>query len=165
MANLNVFQRFLQALAQALSQVHRAMMPTCAADADGDIGPITRGKAGQPFKQIVGNVLEHLFYIRLCGQVVCNGLVQARLFAQLGFPIGVGQAAYIKHQVSIDRHAALKTKRLHQKSGAGFRLVQKAQFDGIAQLLQVQIGGVNGQVSKVDDGPQQLGLISNGFGQ
>src|SRR5450830_569189 len=75
-ANLNVLEGLLQHLAQAFGQVDRAMVASGAADGNGDIRPVARGKARQPFEQVAGDVLEHLLDIRLRGEVVRHRLIQ-----------------------------------------------------------------------------------------
>lgn len=101
----------------------------------------------------------------MCSQVIGDGLIQSGLITQFRLPIRVGQASHIEYQVGVHRHAALKTKRLHQKRRAWLRLVQKAQLDGIAQLVQVKAGRVDLEVGEVNDRSQQLGFIFDGFCQ
>jgi len=109
--------------------------------------------------------LEHLLYIRLRRQVLGHRLVQPGLVTQFRLPVRVGQAAHIKHQVGIHRHATLEAKRLDKERRAWLRLIQQAQLDRIAQLIQVQAGGVDLEVGQVNDRPQQFGLVLDGFGQ
>src|SRR5450830_411708 len=130
-ADLDVLQGLLQGLAQAFGEVDGAVMPARAADGNSDISPVAGGKTRQPFKQITGNILVHLLDVGLCGQVFGHRLVEPGLLTQFRFPVGVGQAAYVEHQVGIHRHPALETERLDQEGGARLRLVQQAQFDGV----------------------------------
>ncbi len=83
------------------------------------------------------------------------------MIAQLGLPVGVRQAAHIEHQVGVDWHAALEAKGFDEERGAGFRLVQQAQFDGVAQLIEVEAGGVQLKVGEVGDRSEQLALVAN----
>ncbi|MNE45117.1 hypothetical protein D3C80_1393880 [compost metagenome] len=140
-------------------------MAAGAADGNGDVGTVAGGEAGQPLEQIAGNVAEHVFDIRLRGQIVDYRLVEAGVLAQLGLPVRVWQAAHIEHQVCIDRHATLETERLDKERGAGLGLVEQAQLDRITQLIQIQVGGVDLQVGQVGDRPQKLTLDANRFGQ
>ena len=140
-------------------------MPAGAANGNGDISAVAGGKAGQPLEQVGGNVLEHLFDVRLCRQVLGNRLIEPGLIAQLRLPVGVRQAAHVEHQVGVHRHATLEAERLHQERRTGFRLVQQAQLDGIAQLIQVQVGGVDLEIGEVGNRPEQGGFIVDRFGQ
>jgi hypothetical protein len=45
------------------------------------------------------------------------------------------------------------------------RLIQQAQLDRVAQLIQVQIGGVDFQVGQIGDRAKQGGFILNRLGQ
>ena len=98
-------------------------------------------------------------------QVIGNRLVQPGLIAQLRLPVRIGQTTHVKYEVGVYRHAPLEAKGLNKERGAGFRLVQQAQLDGVTQLVKVQAGGVDLEVGQVNDRPQQLGLVLDGFGQ
>ncbi|MCY1346899.1 hypothetical protein D9M69_329970 [compost metagenome] len=87
------------------------------------------------------------------------------MVAQLGLPVRIGQAAYIEHQVGIHRHAALEAEGLDQEGGARLGFVEQAQLDGVAQLVEVEAGGVDLQVGEVGDGAEQGGFVANRFGQ
>ena len=45
-ANLDILQSLLQAFAESLGQIHRAVMTASAADPYGDIGAVAGGEAG-----------------------------------------------------------------------------------------------------------------------
>ncbi|MNE27052.1 hypothetical protein D3C80_1204450 [compost metagenome] len=92
-------------------------------------------------------------------------MIEPGLFAQLRFPVRVGQAAHIEHQVGVHRHAALEAEGFHQERSPRLRLIQQTQFDGIAQLIEVQAGGVDLEIGEVGNRPEQDALDADGFGQ
>ncbi len=87
------------------------------------------------------------------------------MVAQFWLPVRIGQAAHVEYQVCIDRHAALETKRLDQKRSAWFGLVQQTKLERVAQLIEVQVGGVDLQVGQIDDRAKQCSLVAYRFGQ
>ncbi|MNV86896.1 hypothetical protein D3C71_1809630 [compost metagenome] len=92
-------------------------------------------------------------------------MIKPGLRAQFRLPVGIGQATYVEHQIGVDRHATLEAERLDQESGAGLRLVQQAQLDGIAQLIQVQVSRVYLEVGQVGNRSEQAGFIVDRLGQ
>ncbi|MNN51023.1 hypothetical protein D3C81_1656380 [compost metagenome] len=164
-ANLDVLQGFLQGLTQTFGQVDGAVMPAGAANGNGDVGAVAGGEARQPLVQVGEDVLKHFFDLRLCRQVFSHRRIETRLRAQFRLPVGVGQAAHIEYQIRVYRHAALEAKGLDQKCGPRLRLVQQTQLDGVAQLVQVQVGGVDLQVGEVGNRAEQGGFILDRLGQ
>ncbi|MNI69166.1 hypothetical protein D3C73_1249000 [compost metagenome] len=140
-------------------------MAAGAANGNSDIGAVAGGKAWQPFEQVRRNVLEHFLDVGLRRQVIGHRLVEPGLLAQFRLPVRIGQAAHIEYQIGVDRHATLEPERLDEECRTGFRLVQQAQLDGIAQLIQVQAGGVELEVGQVGNRPEQGGLVVDRLGQ
>ncbi|MCY1359462.1 hypothetical protein D9M69_460340 [compost metagenome] len=141
------------------------MVAAGAADGDSDIGAIAGGEPRQPLVQEAEDILIHLLDVGLPGQVLGDGRLQTRMVAQLWLPVGVGQATHIEHQIGIHGHATLEAEGFDQESGAGLRLVQQAQLDGVAQLVKVEVRGVDLQVGEIGDGRQQQLLVLDGFCQ
>src|SRR5690606_29285811 len=134
------------------------MVTAGTADSDSNVCAIAGGEAGEPFAQITENVLKHLLDVVLGIQVLNDRLIEPGKVAQLSPPIGVGQATDVEDQVGIHRHAAFEPEGLEQKGGAWLGLVQQAQFQGVAQLVKVEVGGIDLQVGLIDDRRQQLFL-------
>ena len=101
-------------------------------------------------------VVVHFFYCYLLLKEVDDFLILARLRAKVGFPVRVGQAACVEHQIGIHWHTVFETKGFKQNRHGRFTAAHHALFHQIAQLVQVQVAGVDNLVGAVADRLQQL---------
>ncbi len=83
-------------------------MAAGTADGDGHVTAFAGGVAGQPFLQVVTDVLVHIFHFRLFAEVITDRGITAGKGAQVGQPVRVGQATHVEYQVGIHRQAAFE---------------------------------------------------------
>src|SRR5690606_15014066 len=129
--------------APAVRRCNRAVMSTGTTNGDAHVAALTGGVAGQPLVQKLEDVLIHLLHIGLGFQIVANGFVLATEGAQIGLPVGVGQAAHIEHQVRIHRHTTFEAEGLDEDGGPVVLTAQKTMLELVTQLIEGQVAGVD----------------------
>ena len=106
-----------------------------AADGDGQVGALEILIARNPFLEKSRNVVDHALHHRRRVEKGADGLVLAGEGTKLRFPIRVGQAAHVEHEVCIGWQAVLVAERLDHD---GHR-ARRARRDALANLLAQRI--------------------------
>ena len=106
------------------------MLPASAADGHRQVAAGARRKAGQPLGKVAMQVGVHVAELALRLQEPPHRRIQPGEAAELRLPVGVGQAADIKHQVGVHRHPVLVGEGLEQQGK-----LQAAGGDPCAHLI------------------------------
>ncbi len=102
-------------LRELLGAVDRAVLAARAPERHGEIAAVFIEVVGEPLLEKGGNVLNHLGHDGLGRKIVNDVIVLAGLRLEGFDVVGVGQAAYVKDQIRIERNAFLERKRLKQQ--------------------------------------------------
>src|SRR5690606_12093413 len=92
------------------------MLSTGAADANRHVATVVLLEAGQPVFQVADDVSQHFPCFFMTLKKLDHWQIPSGKPAQILVPVGVGQAADIKHHVRIHGDAMLEAKRLKQES-------------------------------------------------
>src|SRR5690606_9205900 len=150
-ANLGIIPPGPEMLDEFFTQVHRTVLTTGTADGDGDVAAVVAGEAWQPFLEVLAHVVEHFLYRWLAGEEVLHLVVQTVERAQGLHPVRVGQAAGVEDDVGIHRHAVLEAEGLELQRQAVVVVHGDAVLDDVAQLVQVEVAGVEVEVGEGGD--------------
>ncbi|ERE10059.1 hypothetical protein O166_05695 [Pseudogulbenkiania ferrooxidans EGD-HP2] len=131
---------------QILDDVHRAVLAAGAADGHCQVAAVFLAVAGQPLGDHRLDVGYHLGHFLVAGEEVDDGLVAAGERAQLRIVIGIGQAAGVKDEIGVLRHAMLEAERFEDQ-----RQLAAVSVD---QFAHPASEGVGGQFAGVDAGAQ-----------
>ena len=75
----------------------------------------------------------------------------------------IGQEAHVEDHVGVERHAVLEAEaQAGDQQPLGLLLVAEALLDVRAQLMHVEVRGVDERVGNVADGIEQLALFDDG---
>src|SRR5690606_24633333 len=115
MSNLHVIVGFAKVGTQLFADIDGAVLSARAADADGHIAAVVLLEAGQPVFQVADDIPHHFSGFFMALQKLDDRQVSSGKPAEVLIPVGVGQAADIKHHVRIHGDAMLEAKGLKQK--------------------------------------------------
>src|SRR3989338_8505572 len=93
-----------------LGEIHRAMLPTGAADGHGEIAAVVGNIAGKPAFQKITDIAKHVLRGRCVFQKFDARSVVSGERAQRQIVVGIGQAAHIEYQVRVQRNAMFETE-------------------------------------------------------
>src|SRR5690606_28313983 len=108
--DLRIIPAAPEMLTQFFAQIHRAVLPAGTAHRDRDVAAVVGLETRQPLFQVAADVREHLGDIGLLLQKVDDRLIQAAAAPQVLYPIGIGEAAGIEHDIGIHRYAVLEAE-------------------------------------------------------
>ena len=122
----------------------------------------TRGAAARAERRISSRNCRGL---GLAEHVLPHRGVGARPRAQLLHPVRVGEEAAVEHEVDVDRQAVLVPER-HEAGlqRAGALLVAEDLAQAVAQLVHVELGGVDDQIGQAAQLVEQLAFVGDAVG-
>ena len=121
-------------------------------------------KAGQGEPDEVVDPVEEGAGGLLAEHEVAHGGVEARQRAQLLDPVRVGQEAAVEDEVGVEGHAVLVPEGHHRRAHARLRLVAEQLGDPLAQLVDVQLAGVDDDVGPGPHRLEESALVDDGLG-
>ena len=95
--------------------VDAPMLSSRTSNRNGQVTSIVVPKSRQPGRQVRRDVGQHLFDVLVTRQERNHRLIQTCHLAQFSLPVWVGQAAYVEHEIGINRNTVLKRERLEKQ--------------------------------------------------
>src|SRR5581483_5180832 len=150
-------------LREPLDDVRRAMTTARAADGDGEIRHVLRRDLRQPRIEELADVAEHALDVGVLLEIRDDFRIEPGLRPQVLFPMWIRQAAHVEQEVDAFRRAVLEAERDEGDTelaalGGGLALA-----DRLAQLMEVELAGVEDEVGGLRDRQQKLPLPRDRF--
>src|SRR5579872_2130576 len=166
MGFLNAIPGLGQALAKLVGDHHAAMVSAGAAEGNSEIALPFLNVMRQEVDQEIGNTLDELLGLRERPDVARYAGVLPAEFLERGNVVGVGQETNIEHQVAIRGNSVPipETGDLYQDASRTGALAAKGRVDGLAQLMHVELAGVDNGRGQRANGLQALPLPADAGG-
>src|SRR6516162_8004988 len=159
MHDLYPVARLPQVLADFFRDHDAAVLAAGTAEADGEVAFPFLHVMRQKVDEQVGDAIDELPRLRKRANVFCDLWIASGQRAELGHKVRVGQEAHVKNQVRVFGYPVLETK-----ADAGDqdvfvrRFLLKAPGQVGAQLVDVELGGVDDPVGDGADRPEAAAL-------
>lgn len=150
MADLHHPVGFSEEPSQSLDHVHRAMLPSRAAEGDGQIRTVADIKLTDPEFQELRQLIHHLVYGRCVLQKINDRTIEAIEIPQVFLPVRIGQTSKINHGVGRVWNTVLVTEGLQHEDRVFFKRAIGKAANRSPQALWGCHTGVNHQ--KCDNG-------------
>ena len=145
--------------------VHAAVLPAGAADADGEVGAVAAlDEGGQPVFQVGGGVGNEAARFVVLFEEGDDRRVATAVGANGRIPVRVGQKAHVKEEIGIDRRAVFEAKGL-QGDDERRRGVAKDGAQAVFELIDAVTAGIEDDVGEVHQGIEQMAFVFDGFRQ
>src|SRR3954451_8443202 len=145
---------------------HYAPVPsTGAADADREVRLALADVRGEQQREQVAQLVEERVRLRLRHHVLADRGVGAALRSQVLDPVRVRQEAAVEHEVDVERQAVLVAER-HDAGleRGGAVALAEAGAEAVAQLVDVEVAGVDDEVGAPLELVEQLALRGDAVG-
>jgi len=118
----HIVSLLLKMFTQLFDNKYGSVLTACASDGDGHVATALVFKMGDPCIEKVRDICQHLPGVWLLQQKFPYLLVASAQGPEFRFPVGVWQAAHIKHEVGIAGQAVFETKGLYQDSHTNLQI-------------------------------------------
>src|SRR5438874_3397252 len=145
-------------LGQLLSDDHRAVTSTRAPDRDREVRLALLHECRQQEPEELVELGEERVALGLPEDIGAHVVVEPGLRSQRVDPVRVRQEARVEHEVDVEREAVLVAERDDRRLQAGPSLAPEQVEQPVAQLVDVELGGVDDHVGLGLDRLEELPL-------